>query len=381
MFTTGIPTCDALREIAFTGNIIPQIWYKVFVKRDLKSPKPHLLAINILADIVYWYRPVEVRDECTGAVIGYRKKFGGDMLQRNYAQISEQFGCSAGQAKDAIVFLEQMGVVRREFRTIETAGTSYNNILFIDLDADRLRDLTYPSAEPCADPCAEISPDGCGNSDTPVPKFHQRCVEISPEGCRNFDTPCAEISPVYKDYYTEITTENSTKISQEKSVSLTDGRVREQKTFEDVVSDAVRKQHKIDPLLHKLREHGKIPVLDLHQTKMLINWLCEIDWYMRNKEEGKHFQLFADCLCSMMTSRGEQIYCGDVVTSSDVCDAVYRLAPNLSIGELNEFAENIVRIFLERMDFHYVQNVKGYMKSVIWNGFSEFPVNREEYIA
>ena len=73
MFITGIATCDQLREIAFTGNVIPQIWYRVFVKSDLKHPKPHLLAINILADIVYWYRPREIRDEGTGQVIGYQK--------------------------------------------------------------------------------------------------------------------------------------------------------------------------------------------------------------------------------------------------------------------------------------------------------------------
>ncbi|MCQ2434985.1 MAG: DNA replication protein DnaD, partial [Oscillospiraceae bacterium] len=86
MYTTGIPTCDQLREVAFTGNVIPQIWYRVFVKSDLKHPKPHLLAINILADIVYWYRPREIRDEGSGQIIGYQKKFRDDLLQRSYAQ-------------------------------------------------------------------------------------------------------------------------------------------------------------------------------------------------------------------------------------------------------------------------------------------------------
>ena len=96
MLQTGVPACDAIREMALTGNVIPQIWYRVFVKRDLKKPKPHLLAITILADIVYWYRPREIRDEGTGQVIGYQKKFRDDLLQRSYAQIAEQFGCSVG---------------------------------------------------------------------------------------------------------------------------------------------------------------------------------------------------------------------------------------------------------------------------------------------
>lgn len=153
MYTTGIPTCDQLREVAFTGNVIPQIWYRVFVKSDLKHPKPHLLAINILADIVYWYRPREIRDEGSGQVIGYQKKFRDDLLQRSYSQIAEQFGCSSGQAKDAIVFLEEMGVVRREFRTLRSNGMVYANVLYLALDVERLKALTYP--------CGEISPDGC----------------------------------------------------------------------------------------------------------------------------------------------------------------------------------------------------------------------------
>ncbi len=196
MFNTGVSTCDQLREVAFTGNVIPQIWYRVFVKSDLKHPKPHLLAINILADIVYWYRPREIRDEGSGQVIGYQKKFRDDLLQRSYAQIAEQFGCSAGQAKDAIVFLEEMGVVRREFRTLRSNGMVYANVLYLALDVERLKSLTYP--------CGEISPDGCPEesdgasadiSDTPVSEF--------PQGvCRNFPIPLWKISPdKYRDYY------------------------------------------------------------------------------------------------------------------------------------------------------------------------------------
>ena len=219
MFQTGIPACDVLREMAITGNIIPQVWYKVFVKTELKNPKPHLLAINILADIVYWYRPAEVRDENTGAVIGYRKKFSGDLLQRSYAQIAEQFGCSVGQAKDAIVFLEQMGIVMRVFRTIEAKGMNYSNVLFLDLDANRLRELTYPSAddptEVCADPGA------------PVPEYHQRGAEISAHPVSGSDR------------YTENTIqENTTKITAATSVSQSDRRVREKTELADGAHDA-----------------------------------------------------------------------------------------------------------------------------------------------
>lgn len=42
MFETGISACDQLKEVHFSGNIIPQIWYEKIVKKDLKHPKPHL---------------------------------------------------------------------------------------------------------------------------------------------------------------------------------------------------------------------------------------------------------------------------------------------------------------------------------------------------
>jgi len=81
----------------------------------------------------------------------------------------------------------------------------------------------------------------------------------------------------------------------------------------------------------------------------------------------------------MMTSSGEQKYCDEIVTSADVRDAMQRLAPNFVCGELDEFAMETVKIFCDAMDCHNIKNVKGYMKSVIWNGFSEFPVNQEMY--
>ena len=357
LYTTGNQACDTLREIAFTGNIIPQIWYKVFVKRDLKNPKPHLLAINVLADIVYWYRPSEVRDECTGAVIGYRKKFGGDMLQRNYAQIAEQFGCSAGQAKDAIVFLEQMGVLRREFRTIESGGINYNNIMFIDLDAKRLQELTYPS-----DPCAEISPEGCRNLDIPS-------AEISPEVCRNFDTPVPKFHR-----YTENTTENTTEISEEKSVCLTDRRVREETEFSDVADT--------EALVRKIRDRGDIPTMGLKQTRMLVRWLCDYEWHLENSQDSNQlrgYQLFTECLCSMMTAPADSTYSGDTVTAEDVRDAVQRFAPHFTCGELDGFMRRVVDIFYDALDNHNVKKVKSYMKSIIWNAFTEDCMNCSEY--
>ena len=109
--TTGNNTCDAMAKLHLCGNIIPQIWHKTIVSE--KTGKADLIAINILADIAYWYRPAEERDELTGETVGYHPKFAADILQRSYDDLAEHFGISKGQAKCAVIRLEQLGFVRR----------------------------------------------------------------------------------------------------------------------------------------------------------------------------------------------------------------------------------------------------------------------------
>ena len=70
-FHTGSLTVDQMSRLHISGNIIPVTWFKTIRKA---TGKPNLNAIIILADIVYWYRPVEIRDELTGELIGLRKK-------------------------------------------------------------------------------------------------------------------------------------------------------------------------------------------------------------------------------------------------------------------------------------------------------------------
>lgn len=139
--TTGNNTCDAMAKLHLCGNIIPQIWHKTIVSE--KTGKADLIAINILADIAYWYRPAEERDELTGETVGYHPKFAADILQRSYDDLAEHFGISKGQAKCAVIRLEQLGVVRRVFRKISVGGISIPNVLFLALNVDRLRELTY----------------------------------------------------------------------------------------------------------------------------------------------------------------------------------------------------------------------------------------------
>lgn len=227
-YTTGNARVDQMGQFQITGNVTPQVWYKTITR---KNGKPHLLAIAILSDIVYWYRPVEIRDESTGHITGYGKRFKWDMLQRSYDQFADFFGESKRSITEAVALLESLGIIRREFRTIEIGGMKYNNILFIDLFPEQLRRITYPEAEEqevtVSDPDTEVSTpcpgipgqgspysgndarnDGTLSQDSGggVTEYCTPCPGISGEGSQNFGTR-----------NTKNTTENTTEITSSSS--------------------------------------------------------------------------------------------------------------------------------------------------------------------
>ena len=72
-FSTGNKTVDAVGRMHFHGNIVPSAWYETIVKDTAGCDS---IAMLILADIVYWYRPTEVRDEQTGEVVWYSAASG-----------------------------------------------------------------------------------------------------------------------------------------------------------------------------------------------------------------------------------------------------------------------------------------------------------------
>lgn len=141
---TGNSISDRVNEISFTGNIVPPVWFKTITN---DKGKPFLLAIMILSEIVYWYRPVEERDERTGEFTGYRTKFKQDLLQKSYKELAEYYQVSKRQVTDAVIALEKIGVINRVFRTITHNGSLCNNVLFIKLNPDKLYELTYPHDE------------------------------------------------------------------------------------------------------------------------------------------------------------------------------------------------------------------------------------------
>ena len=163
--SSGSTTVDRLANIQLTGNIIPHSWYKEITFED---GKPHSAAITILSEIVYWYRPKELYDEMSGKLIGYKRKFKYDMLQLSYQQLVDKFGYTDDQIKRGVKKLCKLGIVHQEFRNISFAGQTLSNVMYLDLNVDRLFEITYSPS----------TPDGITDSNTTPGVFESDTVPV-----------------------------------------------------------------------------------------------------------------------------------------------------------------------------------------------------------
>lgn len=228
MRSSGNRAVDLIGQMNITGNVIPQIWCK---KITYPSGKPCLNAIMILADFVYWYRPKEIRQESTGRIIGYKKKFKADMLQRRYEEICDQFGLSKKQVREAINILIDIGVVNKELRTITVGDTKISNVTFFEVVPEKLHEITFE------DDTEDDFEEYCDESETEAENFHsdsirETAVDLdvnrvlpSKSQAISFEVnrvlPSKEIaySPQGKTY-TENTTKNTTKTTTENNKNL-----------------------------------------------------------------------------------------------------------------------------------------------------------------
>ena len=115
-------------QINFRGNVIDHGWFKTLT---LDNGKPNIVAITILGEIVYWYKPTEVRSE-ESSQVQYKQKFKADTLQKSYQQLADSFGFTKRQVKEACDFLKERGLIKIEFRTIFVNGTRCNNVMYVE---------------------------------------------------------------------------------------------------------------------------------------------------------------------------------------------------------------------------------------------------------
>ncbi|EMF8444489.1 replication protein [Salmonella enterica subsp. enterica serovar Muenchen] len=192
--STPTDTVVAIGQINLTGNVIPASWWRHIT---LPSGRPDQTAITLLAEIVYWYRPSEVRDEITGALVGYRKRFHGDKLQRSYQAFADQFGFSKREATDALKRLRDAGFITLELRTIQTSeGITLSNVLYVE-----------PVPEAVLDINSMVRKSDIKNV-TPVP-FERNTPSVPTEPLPRSDVDDPTLK---RETYTEITTETTTEI-------------------------------------------------------------------------------------------------------------------------------------------------------------------------
>ena len=213
-YSTGNDIVDEISKMNFTGNVIPLTWFKTMLG---DTGKPMLLAIDLLADIVYWYRPTEVRDEDTGELIGFQKRFKSDFLQRSYRQIEQRFGVTRKQARCAIDYLCSIGVIKKHLRNEMTSmGMPLHNNMYLELIPKILKELTYPQT----DDDVPLREPRCAIGDT-------RVVPSGAEGGTQKVTTC-----------TESTTENSTSDYISSIYSGLDG-METMKAYEEIIKENI----------------------------------------------------------------------------------------------------------------------------------------------
>ncbi|MER3384911.1 replication protein [Pectobacterium aroidearum] len=186
-------TVVAIGQINLTGNVTPSSWWRHIT---LPSGRPDQTAITLLSEIVYWYRPSEVRNEVTGVLVGYRKRFHGDKLQRSYQAFADQFGFSKREATDALKRLRDAGFITLELRTVQTSdGMILSNVLFVEPVPDAINDINSMTRKSDA------------KNVTPVP-FERNTPSVPTEPLPRYDVDDPTLkSETYTETTTKITTE------------------------------------------------------------------------------------------------------------------------------------------------------------------------------
>lgn len=133
-------TVIEIGKINFRGTLIDDGWYNHIT---FDNGKPNLNAILILSEIIYWYRPTEIKDEVSGQLLGFRKKFWDDKLQKNYQALADRFGISKRESQNACIFLKKMDLITIEQRTIITKdGMKIPNVTFIEPITENVRKIS-----------------------------------------------------------------------------------------------------------------------------------------------------------------------------------------------------------------------------------------------
>ncbi|MEW4234438.1 conserved phage C-terminal domain-containing protein [Bacillus thuringiensis] len=201
-----------IARINLQGNTLDQGWFKHLT---LENGKPYMVAITILSEIFYWYKPTEIKDERTNE-IQYKQKFKADKLQKSYQQLAESFGFTKRQVKEACKYLEKKSLITMEFRTIVRSGKKCNNVMYVEPNTKNIEKISIIYQDPVT-----------SESDT---LLHSN---VTPS-----DVQTGEALTLERKTNTKITTEITTKITTLKDNMSSDQKERSKDSipYEDIVS-------------------------------------------------------------------------------------------------------------------------------------------------
>lgn len=234
--TSGNEIVDRMLNFNLTdagvGVCIPLTWYEA-IKHEKDNEKAYHEACSILAEIAYWYRP-KIEYDDNGEIISIKKRFSQDLLQKSYADLAKAHGITKGQAKNAVNHLEKLGIIKKDFQTIDTHGRKLPNVLYIKLNVDRLFEITYPK---------EVRPSNCNGNNGQI-KNRGILREMSPSAHINTDIPNPNIGDAA--FNRQTNTDNTTNKTKNNTSSPSEP------VAEGTIRDVIANRIKLDELMSEL---------------------------------------------------------------------------------------------------------------------------------
>ena len=123
------PESSAVLAFLPKGNLVPHEWYHAI---KTKAGKVDLPALSILSEIVFRFRPQKIYDYETDSARLISNLDNG-AWQTSYRYFEQLFGYNRQRVRRALVNLEELGIIKREFRTITINKVRRPSILFICL--------------------------------------------------------------------------------------------------------------------------------------------------------------------------------------------------------------------------------------------------------
>ena len=116
-------------------------WRSRLLKKG-NTPDKKLIALVEL--VIYWSQPQKI----INANIKEDKftyKFSRDIWHTSYSDLSDKLGLSKDSIRRRLVKLEELGILKREFKTVIIDGCEYHSVMFLRLSSNFLRSVTGSS--------------------------------------------------------------------------------------------------------------------------------------------------------------------------------------------------------------------------------------------